>query len=116
MILAPSRPATWTRQACDHGDLIGLAVRGHLGADHPGAVNQACHQVWRGTLAGPGAAQGLAVDREHHPAARRIPLPAHPARGDFGAPDGSVTDIWLPRWFAHNLPAIHIPLLAAAAS
>lgn len=29
--------------------------------------------------------------------------------------DGSVTDIWLPRWFAHNLPAIHVPLLAVAA-
>ena len=34
---------------------------------------------------------------------------------NFGAADGSVTDIWLPRWFAHNLPAIHVPLLAAAA-
>jgi hypothetical protein len=34
---------------------------------------------------------------------------------NFGASDGSVTDIWLPRWFAHNLPAIHVPLLAAAA-
>jgi hypothetical protein len=33
----------------------------------------------------------------------------------FGAADGSVTDIWLPRWFAHNLPALHVPLLAAAA-
>jgi len=34
---------------------------------------------------------------------------------NFGAADGSVTDIWLPRWFARNLPAIHVPLLAAAA-
>ena len=33
----------------------------------------------------------------------------------IGAADGSVTDIWLPRWFARNLPAIHAPLLAAAA-
>ena len=33
----------------------------------------------------------------------------------IGAADGSVTDIWLPRWFAHNLPAIHVPLLAVAA-
>jgi hypothetical protein len=31
------------------------------------------------------------------------------------AAHGAVTDIWLPRWFAHNLPAIHVPLLAAAA-
>ena len=29
----------------------------------------------------------------------------------LGADDGSVTDIFLPRWFAHNLPAIHVPLL-----
>ena len=27
----------------------------------------------------------------------------------LGAEDGSVTDIFLPRWFAHNLPAIHVP-------
>jgi hypothetical protein len=29
----------------------------------------------------------------------------------LGAEDGSVTDIFLPRWFAHNLPAIHVPLI-----
>lgn len=29
----------------------------------------------------------------------------------LGAESGSVTDIFLPRWFAHNLPAIHVPLL-----
>ena len=34
---------------------------------------------------------------------------------NLGAADGSVTDIWLPGWFARNLPAIHVPLLAAAA-
>jgi hypothetical protein len=32
-----------------------------------------------------------------------------------GAEHGSVTDIYLPRWFAHNIPAIHAPLLLAAA-
>jgi hypothetical protein len=32
----------------------------------------------------------------------------------FGAERGSVTDIFLPRWFAHNLPAIHVPLLLLA--
>jgi hypothetical protein len=30
----------------------------------------------------------------------------------YGAPSGSVTDIYLPKWFAHNMPAIHTPLLA----
>lgn len=29
-----------------------------------------------------------------------------------GASRGSVTDIYLPAWFARNLPAIHLPLLA----
>jgi hypothetical protein len=28
-----------------------------------------------------------------------------------GAPGGSVTDIYLPQWFARSLPAIHVPLL-----
>jgi hypothetical protein len=28
-----------------------------------------------------------------------------------GAASGSVTDIFLPAWFARNLPAIHLPLL-----
>lgn len=32
----------------------------------------------------------------------------------FGAERGSVTDIFLPRWFARSLPAIHVPLLALA--
>ncbi len=41
--------------------------------------------------------------------------PLTPLAERLGAADGSVTDIWLPRWFAHNLPAIHVPLLAAAA-
>ena len=33
----------------------------------------------------------------------------------LGAADGSVTDIYLPRWFAHYLPAIHVPILLLAA-
>ncbi len=32
----------------------------------------------------------------------------------LGAEHGSVTDIYLPRWFAHNLPAIHVPLILLA--
>jgi hypothetical protein len=33
----------------------------------------------------------------------------------LGADDGSVTDIFLPRWFAHSLPAIHVPLILLTA-
>jgi hypothetical protein len=33
----------------------------------------------------------------------------------LGAERGSVTDIYLPAWLARNLPAIHVPLIAAAA-
>jgi hypothetical protein len=29
----------------------------------------------------------------------------------YGAEHGSVTDIYLPKWFADNMPAIHTPLL-----
>ena len=32
-----------------------------------------------------------------------------------GAERGSVTDIYLPRWFARNLPAIHVALILLAA-
>jgi len=32
----------------------------------------------------------------------------------LGAERGSVTDIYLPRWFARNLPAIHVPLILLA--
>lgn len=32
----------------------------------------------------------------------------------LGAESGSVTDIYLPRWLAHNLPAIHVPLIILA--
>ena len=32
----------------------------------------------------------------------------------LGADHGSVTDIYLPRWFARHLPAIHVPLLLIA--
>ncbi len=31
-----------------------------------------------------------------------------------GAERGSVTDIYLPRWFAHHLPGIHVPLILLA--
>jgi hypothetical protein len=30
----------------------------------------------------------------------------------LGAESGSVTDMYLPGWLAHNLPAIHVPVLA----
>ena len=31
-----------------------------------------------------------------------------------GAEHGSITDIYLPRWLADNLPAIHVPLILLA--
>jgi hypothetical protein len=33
----------------------------------------------------------------------------------LGAERGSVTDLYLPGWFARNLPAIHVPLMTLAA-
>jgi hypothetical protein len=48
-------------------------------------------------------------------AASRFRCPLTQLAENYGAADGSVTGIWLPRWFARNLHAIHVPLLAAAA-
>jgi hypothetical protein len=42
----------------------------------------------------------------------RCPLTA--VAESLGAKDGSVTDIFLPTWFAKRLPAIHVPLIALA--
>lgn len=43
----------------------------------------------------------------------RCPLTALAKR--YGAESGSVTDIYLPDWFAHNIPAVHTPLLVLMA-
>lgn len=43
----------------------------------------------------------------------RCPLTA--VAEQLGAQRASVTDIYLPRWFAHNLPLIHAPLIVLAA-
>lgn len=40
--------------------------------------------------------------------------PLTPLAQRLGDTHGSVTDIYLPRWFAHNLPAIHVPLIVLA--
>jgi hypothetical protein len=32
----------------------------------------------------------------------------------LGADSGSVTDLYLPKWLAHNLPVIHVPLVLLA--
>ena len=61
--------ADLVQQPGEHGDLIGFAVHRDLCADHAGAVIQARHQVRRGALAGPGAAQRLAVHRQGRPRA-----------------------------------------------
>jgi hypothetical protein len=38
--------------------------------------------------------------------------PLTPLAESLGAESGSVTDIYLPKWLAHYLPVIHVPLLA----
>ena len=47
-------------------------------------------------------------------AANGFRCPLTQLAGRFGAERSGVTDIFLPKWFAHNLPAIHTPLLALA--
>jgi hypothetical protein len=47
-------------------------------------------------------------------AANGFHCPLTPLARRLGDPTGSVTDIYLPTWFAHNLPAIHVPLIIIA--
>lgn len=47
-------------------------------------------------------------------AGNRFRCPLTQVAERLGAENGSVTDVYLPRWFAHNLPAIHVPLIALA--
>ena len=44
-------------------------------------------------------------------AANRFRCPLTELAQSLGAESGSVTELYLPKWFAHNLPAIHVPLL-----
>jgi hypothetical protein len=47
-------------------------------------------------------------------AANGFHCPLTPLARRLGDPTGSVTDIYLPKWFAKNLPAIHVPLIIFA--
>ena len=44
-------------------------------------------------------------------AANRFRCPLTELAQSLGAESGSVTELYLPKWFAHNLPAIHVPRL-----
>lgn len=46
--------------------------------------------------------------------ANRFRCPLTQLAQRLGASHAGVTDLWLPKWFAHNLPAIHAPLLLLA--
>ncbi len=47
-------------------------------------------------------------------AANGFRCPSTDVAESLGAEGGSVTDIYLPQWFAHDLPAIHVPLILLA--
>ena len=48
------------------------------------------------------------------PDLRRERLPLTSVAERLGIERGSVTDLYLPWWFARNLPAIHVPLICLA--
>ena len=48
-------------------------------------------------------------------AANGFSCPLSQLAESLGAEHGSVTDLYLPKWLAHNLPAIHVPLLVLVA-
>jgi hypothetical protein len=47
-------------------------------------------------------------------AVNRFRCPLTQLAEHVGAEHGGVTDIYLPRWFARSLPAIHVPLILVA--
>jgi hypothetical protein len=55
------------------------------------------------------------VTKVPRPARRGIPVtgacPLTDLAERYGAERGFATDVYLPGWFAHNIPAIHAPLL-----
>jgi hypothetical protein len=73
--------------------------------------------LWAGFTSGLTAAwRSPGRGRRREPDLRResIPVPAHPDRRAHRRRAPSVTDIYLPRWLARNLPVIHIPLIVLA--
>ena len=47
-------------------------------------------------------------------AANNFRCPLTDLAESIGTGRGSVTDIYLPAWFARNLPALHVPLIVLA--
>jgi hypothetical protein len=62
-----------------------------------------------------GVAAGVVAGETLIFAANGFHCPLTAVAKDLGDSTGSVTDIYLPKWFARNLPAIHVPLILLAA-
>ena len=60
-------------------------------------------------------AAGVVVGESALFTANRFRCPLTEVSQWLGAESGSVTELYLPKWFAHNLPAIHVPLLVLIA-
>jgi hypothetical protein len=61
-----------------------------------------------------GLAAGVVIAETLVFAANGFQCPLTAVAKDLGDATGSVTDIYLPKWFARNLPAIHVPLIVLA--
>ena len=80
--------------------------------------NRACYtRSIQDASAGPAAiAAGVVAAGSLIFAANGVGCPLTGLAERLGVGKGSVTDIYLPRWFACNLPAIHAPLILLAAA
>jgi len=80
--------------------------------------NRACHtRSIQDSRAGPAAiAAGVVAAGSLIFTANGLGCPLTGLAERLGVGEGSVTGIYLPRWFARNLPAIHAPLIFRAAS
>jgi hypothetical protein len=63
-----------------------------------------------------GIAAGVVAGETLIFAANGFRCPLSDLAESLGADRGSVTDLYLPAWFADNLPAIHVPVIVLATS
>ncbi len=62
-----------------------------------------------------GAAAGVVAGESLIFLANECRCPLTQVAERLGAERGSVSDIYLPRWFAHSLPGLHVPVIVLAA-
>ncbi|MFC4943203.1 CBS domain-containing protein [Pseudonocardia sp. GCM10023141] len=107
---------TWLAVVDSDDRVVGagrVALAGGASDGHPAVGHRLIHAAG---ARGSGTPRALSTIRFVHTviwfSIEACPLTA--VAESFGARSGSVTDVYLPSWFAHRLPAIHVTLVLPA--